>query len=62
MKKNNTSLTAIGLYNQKVHEYLQNTTLDAITQLAIKLFKDNAQRNKLNNTQYNKAVEEFNTQ
>ncbi|MDP2542697.1 hypothetical protein CSC81_04605 [Tenacibaculum discolor] len=62
MKKNNTSLTKIGLYNQKVHEYLQNTTLDAITQLAVKLFEDNAQRNKLNDAQYNKAVEEFNTQ
>ncbi|WP_121148668.1 hypothetical protein [Tenacibaculum discolor] len=62
MKKSNVSLTAIGLYNQKVHKYLQNTTLDAITQLAIKLFKDNAQRNKLNNAQYNKSVEEFNTQ
>ncbi|MEY8860176.1 hypothetical protein, partial [Tenacibaculum singaporense] len=62
MKKNNTSLTKIGLYNQKVHEHLQGTTLDAITQLTIKLFKDNAQRNKLNDAQYNKAVEEFNTQ
>ncbi|CAA0177516.1 conserved hypothetical protein [Tenacibaculum maritimum] len=61
-QENVVPLSEIGLYNQKVHEYLQNNKLDAITQLTIKLFKDNAQRNKLNEQQYNKAVEEFNTQ
>lgn len=61
-QENAVPLSEIGLYNQQVHEYLQSNKLDAITQLTIKLFKDNAQRNKLDEQQYNKAVEEFNTQ
>lgn len=55
-----TLLSEIGLYNQIVKDNLQQTSLDTITQYTIKLFKDNAQRSKLTDTQYNKAVEEFN--
>ncbi|WP_299009135.1 hypothetical protein [uncultured Tenacibaculum sp.] len=55
-----TLLSEIGLYNQIVKDNLQQTSLDTITQYTIKLFKDNAQRSKLTDAQYNKAVEEFN--
>lgn len=64
--KMNTQKSAIlfsevGLYNQKVTTHLKAKKLDTITQYTIKLFKDNAQRNKLDDSKYNKAVEEFNT-
>lgn len=55
-----THLSEIGLYNQIVKDNLQQTSLDTITQYTIKLFKDNAQRSKRTDAQYNKAVEEFN--
>ena len=51
----------VGLYNQKVQGYLKATSLNAITQHTIKIFKDNAQRNKLSESKYNQAVEEFNS-
>ncbi|CAL2101219.1 conserved protein of unknown function [Tenacibaculum sp. 190130A14a] len=54
------NLSNIGFYNQRVREYLANNALDRITQYAVNLFKDNAQRNKLTDKQYNNAVEEFN--
>ncbi|WP_299135228.1 hypothetical protein [uncultured Tenacibaculum sp.] len=59
-QENAKPYSEIGVYNQLVKEYLRNNNLDTITQYTVKLFKDNAQRNRVNNTQYNKAVEEFN--
>ncbi|WP_299838131.1 hypothetical protein, partial [uncultured Tenacibaculum sp.] len=59
-EKNAKTLSEIGVYNQKVKEYLRLNKLDYITQHTIKLFKDNAQRKRINNTQYNLAVEQFN--
>ena len=59
-QKNAKVFSEIGLYNQLVQDYLSKNKLDSITQHTIKLFKDNAQRKRINNTQYNKAVEEFN--
>mgnify|MGYP001791332206 CR=1 FL=1 len=56
-----TILTTVGCYNTKVQTNLAKNKPDTITKCAIKIFKDNAQRNKYNDLQYNKAVEEFNT-
>ncbi len=56
----NRSLSKIGLYNQKVEDFLQGKTLTPLEQMAIKLFQDNAQRNRLSEQIYNKKVEEFN--
>ncbi len=53
--------TSIGHYNNSVRDYLATIKLDAITQHTIKIFKDNAQRNKYTDSKYNKAVEDFNT-
>lgn len=61
MQENQNILTAIGHYNTNVRNNLATTTLDTITQYTIKIFKDNAQRNRYNDLQYNKAVEDFNT-
>ncbi len=58
----NTNLTGIGLYNQKVEGFLQGKSLTPIQQMAIKLFKDNAQRNRLSEMSYNKEVELFNAE
>ncbi len=57
-----TNLTGIGLYNQKVEDFLQGKPLSPIQQMAIKLFKDNAQRNRLSEMSYNKEVEQFNAE
>ncbi|WP_407269323.1 hypothetical protein [Tenacibaculum maritimum] len=59
-QKNAKSFSEIGQYNQLVREHLSSTTLDHLTQHTIKIFKDNAQRKRINNAEYNKAVEEFN--
>ncbi|MCF2875408.1 MULTISPECIES: hypothetical protein [unclassified Tenacibaculum] len=61
-QKNAKNLSKIGVYNQLVRDYLSANKLDNLTQYAIKLFKDNAQRKKVTIAQYNKAVEEFNNQ
>ncbi|WP_272151654.1 hypothetical protein, partial [Tenacibaculum aiptasiae] len=61
-QKNVKNLSEIGVYNQLVRDYLSVNKLDNLTQYAIKLFKDNAQRKRVNIAQYNKAVEEFNNQ
>lgn len=59
-QKNAKTLSEIGLYNQKVSEFLDNNPLTPIAQHAIKNFNDTAQRNRLTDDQYNQAVEEFN--
>ncbi|PKH52438.1 hypothetical protein CXF68_17835 [Tenacibaculum sp. Bg11-29] len=60
-QKRKVLFSTIGVYNQEVKDCLSTRKLDAILQHTIKNFIDNAYRNKLTNTQYNKAVEEFNT-
>lgn len=59
-QKNAKSLSKIGEYNQLVRDYLSKNPLNEITQYTVKLFKDNAQRKRINNKEYNKAVEDFN--
>ncbi len=59
-EQKNTKLSEIGLYNQGVDIYLKDRTLSPIEQMTIKLFTDNAQRNKLSNEDYNIEVEKFN--
>lgn len=60
--KNNatTCLNHIDLYNQKVATYLDQHPLTPLQQEAIKIFKNQAQQNKLTDAAYNKAVEQFN--
>lgn len=53
-------LNHIDLYNAQVQKYLSENTLSPIQQEAIKIFKRNAQQNKLTDADYNKAVEQFN--
>ncbi len=60
-KETKIIVTAIGAYNTRVRSYLATISLNAITRQAIQIFKDNAQRNRLNVTAYNKAVADFNT-
>ncbi len=50
----------VASYNQKVETFLQSKSLTPIEQAAVKLFKDNAQRNKLSDKEYNIEVEKFN--
>lgn len=59
-QKSVKTFSEIGLYNQKVRDNLNSVTLDFITQHTIKLFLDKCQRNRLSQTNFNKAVEEFN--
>ncbi|WP_299618816.1 hypothetical protein [uncultured Tenacibaculum sp.] len=58
--KSTNNFTSIGNYNSQVKEYLASHKLDIVTRQTVKLFQDNAKRNKLNDKQYNKAVESFN--
>ncbi|WP_271407166.1 hypothetical protein [Tenacibaculum soleae] len=53
-------LTEIGVYNQQIHNYLQNNKPTKIIAQAIKIFNDNAYRKKWSTLQYNKSVEDFN--
>ncbi|CAL2108638.1 conserved hypothetical protein [Tenacibaculum sp. 190524A02b] len=57
---NQLQLNEIGLYNLEVKRFLQKNKLSPIVQHTVKLFKDSAQRRKLNHKQYNLEVEEFN--
>ncbi|PKH51892.1 hypothetical protein CXF68_14885 [Tenacibaculum sp. Bg11-29] len=60
-QKSKIIFSPIGLYNQAVKDGLNTRKPDPILQHTIKNFIDNAYRNKLTNTQYNKAVAVFNT-
>ncbi|XRE42370.1 hypothetical protein ACIVBQ_000574 [Tenacibaculum discolor] len=65
ISKNNSpvqqhSNSAVALYNNVVEDFLKSNPISPIVQYAIKIFKDNAIRNKLTDNQYNKEVEQFN--
>ena len=59
-QKNAKLLSEIGAYNQVVRDYLSKNPLDRITQYTVKIFKDNAQRNQISTSEYNKLVDDFN--
>ncbi|WP_028889398.1 hypothetical protein [Tenacibaculum ovolyticum] len=59
-QKRKLILNSIGVYNEAVKDNLRKRKLNAVTEHTIKHFIDNAYRNKVSDTQYNKSVEAFN--
>ncbi len=58
----NNELTPIEKHNSQVIAFIKRKPLSLIQQTAIKLFKDNCQREKLTPEAYNNAVDKFNKQ
>lgn len=55
-------LSDIERYNVKITDWLQRNPLSAIQQESIKIFNDNAFRDKWNDDKYNSEVEKYNNQ